>query len=344
MRVLVVTNMYPTKANPGSGTFVAAQVESLRSVGVEIELLFLDRLRRGREVYRGLAKKVRVLTDASAPDLVHVMYGGVMASAVTRTIRERPVLLSFCGDDLLGGESDGLLDSLALRYGVRASRRAAARAAGIVVKSQNLFNALPRGVDNTRVWIVPNGVDLSRFRPRDRSECLRALGLDPGRRHVLFPADPTRPEKRFALAQASVALLNHAGRDVELHALENVPHEDVPLWLNAARVVLVTSSHEGSPNAVKEALACEVPIVSVDVGDVRERIEGIEGCFIADPTADDIAAKLSDALERDEPIRARDKLAELSLDNVAVRLRDIYQALIDRTDRPPAASRGDNRP
>src|SRR5215210_7712740 len=119
MRVLVVTNMYPTNTHPGSGTFIADQVESLRHAGEEIELLFVDRPHAGRHVYRELRESARHAADKSKPDLVHVMYGGVMADVVTRVIRERPVLVSFCGDDLLGNRGDGVLSSLTARCSPR---------------------------------------------------------------------------------------------------------------------------------------------------------------------------------------------------------------------------------
>src|SRR5262249_26735735 len=196
-----------------------------------------------------------------------------------------------------------------------------------VVKSENLLSVLPGGIDHSRVWLLPNGVDLRRFKPMDRSECQRRLGWDPSRRHVLFPADPTRPEKRFALAEACVAHVNQGGADVELHVLRDVPHAEVPSWLNAAHAILLTSTHEGSPNAVKEALACNVPVVSVDVGDVRARIGTIDGCFVADPTPEDLAAKLGLALERAAPIDGRERLADISVDHVAAKLREIYGIL-----------------
>jgi teichuronic acid biosynthesis glycosyltransferase TuaC len=326
MRVLVVTNMYPTPAHPDDGTFVAAQVGSLRDIGIDMEVLFLDRLKAGRQVYRDLAKRARASLDTVNPDLVHVMYGGVMSDVVTKAIRERPVLVSFCGSDLLG-ITGGTVKRLSARFGVIASKRAARRAAGILVKSENLLDALPRGIDDSRVWLLPNGVDLHRFRPIDRLESQRRLGWEPSRKHVLFPANPTRPEKRFALAEAGVAHLNESGADVELHVLRNVPHDEVPSWLNAAEAILMTSTHEGSPNAVKEALACNVPVVSVDVGDVRARIEGIEGCYIADATPEDLAAKLGHVFERTAPIDARSQIDEISLERVAEKLREIYGRL-----------------
>src|SRR2546422_6114030 len=146
MRALVLTNMYPNDAHPDDGTFVAAQVESLRDIGIDVELLFVNRLVAGRQVYRNLGKTVRASLNTVNPDVVHVMYGGVMSDVVTKAIHERPVLVSFCGSDLLGIDG-GAVKKLSARFGVAASKRAAVRAAGIVVKSENLLEALPRGID-----------------------------------------------------------------------------------------------------------------------------------------------------------------------------------------------------
>lgn len=337
MRALVVTNMYPTPAVPHSGPFVAEQVESLRKAGVEVDVLHLPRHETGRGVYRKLGKKVKELVAADDPDLVHVAYGGVMADVVTRAIQDRPVLVTFHGTDLLAGRASGILSGLALRIGARASRRAAHRAAGVIVVSPKLDAALPGRIDRSRVWIVPNGVDLERFRPLDKAECQRKLGWDPARDHVLFPAPPWRPEKRFALAEAAVTFLNEGNGHVDLHSLEGVPHDDVPIWINASSAILLTSSHEGSPVVVKEALACNVPVVSVDVGDVRERISGVDGCFIAAPTRVELAQALRRALEHGPSAGGRDRIADLALERVAARVQGIYASLANG-GAPPASA------
>jgi teichuronic acid biosynthesis glycosyltransferase TuaC len=320
----MVTNMYPTPAAPDDGTPVADELASLRAAGLHVDLLHLPREGGGRRVYLGLGRRVRGLLRDARPDLVVVMYGGVMADVVTRTVHDIPVVVTFRGTDLLGGRGKGLVHGLSRRYGVLASHWAAARAAGVVVKSQNLVDAVPARVDPSRVWIVPDGVDLNRFRPLDKEACRAALGWSPRHRHVLFPGSPVRPEKRFALAEASVEVLRRQGESVELHALAGVPHDSVPMWLNAADVVLLSSAHEGSPNVVKEALACNVSVVSVDVGDVRVRIAGLDGYSIADPTPHDLAVKVAGVLERDGPLAGRERVADLSLERVAARLGEIY--------------------
>jgi glycosyltransferase involved in cell wall biosynthesis len=110
---------------------------------------------------------------------------------------------------------------------------------------------------------------------------------------------------------------------------------DVPTWINASDVVLLTSTHEGSPNAVKEALACNVPVVAVDVGDVRERLTSVNGCYVATVTAEDLAEKLQIVISAGIRVRGRATLAEISLDRIAERIRGIYAAVLDaRAGRP----------
>ena len=329
LRAVLVTNAYPTPAAPSAGTFAADQVAGLRAAGVFVELLYVPRHEQGRRVYRGLGGRVTRLVGSSGAGVVHVLYGGVMADVVARTVRDVPVVVSFIGTDLLGGKGKGLVHTLARRYGVTASRRAAVRADGVIVKSANLLDALPVGVDRSRVWTVPDGVDLERFRPLNMSQCRAELAWDPARRHVLFPSSRERPEKRFALAEASVALLQAAGSNVELHVLDGARHDAVPTWLNAADVILLTSTHEGSPNIVKEALACNVPIVSVDVGDVRKRIEAIDGCYVAEETPEDISAKLASALEREGRIAGREHVEDMPVASMARKLCEIYATVID---------------
>jgi glycosyltransferase involved in cell wall biosynthesis len=326
MRVLVVTNLYPTATAPTKGTFVRKQVEALRKAGVDVSLLHADREARGRGVYLRLRGAVHRAVADSQPDLVHVMYGGVMAAVVTASSTIGPVVVTFYGSDLLAAKAKtrGLTRMSALA-GVRASRYAALRAFEIVAQSQVLAEALPEQVDRSRVWIIPDGIDLEEFVPYDRLECQQALGWDPASKHVLFPSARTVAAKRFELAEAATDRLTSAGHAAQLHELKGVPHAEVPTWLNASNLVVLTSTHEGSPNVVKEALACNVGVVAVDVGDVRERLEDIPGCFIAAATPGDVAAKMALALEHDR-VPGRERMEELSVGRIAERLIEVYEA------------------
>jgi glycosyltransferase involved in cell wall biosynthesis len=327
MRVLAVTNLYPSSRDDAVGVFVKEQLDSVARLGVDVRVLHVDRNAGGRGAYRGLGARVAAELRASPPDVVHVMYGGVMARAVAGSRGSVPLVISFCGSDLFGLDDAPWPQRMSARYGVYCSHGAARRADLIVVKSQALLDSLPGYVDRGRVVKLPNGIDLARFVPLDPVECRAALGWDPRQKHVLFPSSPRRREKRFWLAEAAVeALRARIAADVELHALDGVSRADVPTWLNASDVVLLTSAHEGSPNAVKEALACNIPVVSVDVGDVGERIAGVAGCHIAEATADDLAARLELAIFVGR-VEGRGAVETLSQTRVAERLRELYEGV-----------------
>lgn len=342
MRVLAVTNLYPSPQNPTWGTFVEQQVQSLRRIGMKVEVLFVDRVGKGMGTYLGLGRALRLRIAAFQPEIVHVMYGGVLAEVVTRVVRDRPVVVSFCGSDLLGDLLSGLFRKLIAGYGVFASHRAAKRACGVVVKSKNLLDALPGTLDRSKVRIIPNGVNLALFKPLDRKTCRSRLGWHNDRFHVLFPTNcGGDPRKRFDLALAAVEAANHSGIRVELHQLRGVAYDEVPIWLNASDVVLLTSLHEGSPNIIKEALACNRPVVSTDVGDVRERIERIEGCYLARPDPADLATKVRLVFNSARWIEGRAKMEELSVERIAQQLYDLYITLLNGAEDNQQTNNGE---
>jgi teichuronic acid biosynthesis glycosyltransferase TuaC len=339
MRVLAVTNIFPTPRSPAIGTFVEQQVLGLRRIGIDVEVMHVDRRERGMRSYFTMGAELRSRIEKFQPDVVHVMYGGVLAELVTRITTDRPTVVSFCGSDLLGELLSGSMRRIISECGVLASHIAARRAVGIVVKSRNLEEALPTNVTRSKVRIIANGIDVERFRPLDQVDCRNKLRWDPNKFHVLFPTNNGDPCKRLYLAQAAVDDANRSGLNAELHQLHGVPHEEVPLWLNASNVVLLTSLHEGSPNVIKEALACNVPVVSVDVGDVSERVEGIQGCHIAMPDPEDLGVKLGLVKARGGRIVGREKMQALSLEQAALSLGNFYHEVMESHRRQGIASR-----
>jgi len=304
------------------------QVKGLLSVGVDVEVLYFDRKREGPFVYYRMTRRIDEAMARFKPQLTHVMYGGVMADKVTAHARSTPVVVTFHGSDLLGENLSGMARKLLSHYGVRCSWRAARRAAGVVVVAPHMERTLPEYVDRRKVRVIPCGIDLERFKPMDPAKCRRKLGWAPETFHVLFPANSGDPVKRPWLAQAAIQGMKEQGAAVELHLLSGVPYCDVPFWINASDALILTSLHEGSPTVVKEALACGVPVVSVEVGDVAERISGIEGCHLARPEPGDLALKLREVRKRNRRIECQKAMQALSIGSVAEKLKDFYGELL----------------
>jgi len=325
-RVLAVTNMYPIAADPGYGAFVAVQMESVARLGAAVAVQFIDG-RAGASRYAAAVGRIRRLARSDRFDLVHAHYG---LSGFAAGFQPLPLVVSFCGDDLLGtpARRGGITPkSACVRW---LSRRAARRADAIICKSDELRDALPHPTDRARAHVIANGVDTDRFTPGDRGDARRRLGLDLGERLVLFPHTPDVPRKRFDLAEAALKVMAREGLHLRLWAVSGVPHAQMPDYYRAADCLLLTSDQEGSPNVVKEALCCDVPVVSVDVGDVRRWLDRAPGCCLVerDPVA--IAAGLRQVVCGRGRVDGSAVRGEVSADRVAAQVLAVYREAIAR--------------
>jgi glycosyltransferase involved in cell wall biosynthesis len=326
MRVLAATNMYPTPEDPGFGAFVADQMEWVARCGVDVTIEFIDG-RRGKDEYlRGL-RRVRRSAVRDRFDLVHAHYGLVGFLA---TFQPLPLVVSFCGDDLLGTPDGAWGITPMSRLQRSLSRYAARHAQEIVCKSEELRGSLPRSRDRSRAHVLPNGVDISRFRPGSRAAARQRLGLHPSERLVLFPHTPRVARKRLDRAQDAVSVLQRRGVVARLWIVQGVPHAQMPDYYQSADCLLLTSEQEGSPNAVKEALCCDLPVVSVEVGDVRRWIEDSSGSVIVAPTPEAIADGLERVLTRQSVPDGQRVRNDLSVAHITQQLIAVYQSAIDR--------------
>ena len=324
MRVLVVTNMYPSADRPAYGAFVKSQVESLYKVGIELDVLFIDGRTSNAEYLRCIPRVQRAVQEESYA-LVHAHYG--LSGWVATWQRRLPIVLTYHGDDLLGTPQPSGRATWKSRVARQLGLRAGRGARRLVVQSREMLEALPTPLRD-RARVLPMGVDLERFRPRSREECCRELGLDPKRKRILFLGGRTLAVKRFSLAAASVMIVHRHERSADLHVVEGEPPERIPLHMNASDVLLLTSRHEGSPMVVKEALACGLPVVSVNVGDVAERLEGVRGCYVVEAEPEWMAGSLERVLGSDARIDGQAAVAELSLPRVAQRLLEVYREAV----------------
>ena len=186
MKILAITNIYPSAAFPSQGVFVEEQIKGLRAIGLDVHVLFVNRRQEGAKAYFRLRNKVRKSIAEFEPDAIHVMYGGVMADRIVRHHHERPVVVTYHGSDLLGENLSGWARKIISRYGVYCSRRAAKKADGIVVVARHLLTALNGQAAAGKVRVIPCGIDLERFKPMDSTACKQRLGWNPRSFHVLF--------------------------------------------------------------------------------------------------------------------------------------------------------------
>lgn len=263
MRILFVSSGRQGKINP----IIRNQGESLSRAGLELDYFMVSG--RGWKSYVKSIKPLRKQIQEGNYDLIHSHYAfcAYLVNMAAIGLR-KPLVVSLMGSDIRAHKWYPALVRI---------WSAMARWEAVIVKSKEMQNR----VGMPHAMVVPNGVSLERFKELDKLECQKKLGWDSSKRHVLLPANPAEPRKNWKLANSAVELLNEQYNGMELHAFNNTPNEETPIWYNAADVVVLPSFYEGSANAVKEAMACNCPIVTTDMGDCRERIEGVDGCYVA---------------------------------------------------------------
>jgi teichuronic acid biosynthesis glycosyltransferase TuaC len=261
VRVLVVTNFEPDEAAPHRGRWVVDQVEALRELGVEVELMSFP---PGKGNYLPASREIRRMCSNGAFDLVHAHYGLVGLSAWLAGAR--PLVVTYHGTDVRHPQVGAISRFLARRIALTAP---ASRA---LLSPEGGRKGL--GDLTGPIAVLPCGPSLDRFEPLPMNEARRALGLEPDGRYLLFPADPARPEKRADLARA---LASRAGATL----LEGgrIEPEQMPIWMSAANAVAITSLYEGFGLACLEALACRRPILTTPVGVAPFATAGLEGAL-----------------------------------------------------------------
>ncbi|HEX5198253.1 MAG TPA: glycosyltransferase [Gaiellales bacterium] len=307
LRVLVLTNMFPTAAEPWFGVFVSDQTADLRDAGVDAEVLAFD-ARSSRRSYLTAARRLHHALRHARFDIVHAHYG--LAGAIAATQRRVPVVTTFHGTDALARSERPI-------SWVVARRTRPIVVAPVVADSLGLRGAA----------VIPCAVDTELFALVDRAEARRLLGWPADGAYVLFPAardDPTKRPKRSDLFDAAMRHVRRRVPGVRDVSLDGLSRTQVAAAMSAADVMLMTSDREGSPVTVKESLACATPVVSVSVGDVAEVIGGLPGCAITarDPAA--LAAAVLRALETPRSPALRDRALTYGRGATAARIIDVY--------------------
>ncbi|HRJ30845.1 MAG TPA: glycosyltransferase [Cyclobacteriaceae bacterium] len=321
MNVLMITTEWPTPDQPHRVPFLTRQVELLKSGGINIHVFHFEG-KKDPINYLKAYQKVRALIKTGNFNIVHAQWG---QSALPALGSGLPMVVTFRGSDLFGiANTDGSYSWKGKILQV-ISRGVARNADHIILVSEKMRSKLPV-LTGKEISIIPSGINLSLFQPMAKVDCRKQLGLAEDKKLVLFGGDPDRTDKRFYLANEALNLVKE-NLNVDFLKVKSVPQSQMPIYLNAADVVLLTSKHEGSPNIVKEALACNRPVVSVDVGDVSERLANLSGCWVVVDSPLAIAESLTKVLNSTESYDYRNAVLPLDENIVTDRIIEIYNGM-----------------
>lgn len=308
MKILIVASYNKGRYAP----FIVEQAEALKKHGCDIEFYGLQ----GKGLW-GYAKNLpglkRIIKEWQ-PDIVHAHYG--LSGLLANFQRMVPVVTTFHGSDIN--------EKKVLPF----SKMAMCLSAWNIFVSQRML-AIARPKKN--YTLLPCGIDINELQLTDKTKARQKMGLFTDIKYVLFAGAYDNFVKNALLAKKVVEILSDD--QVELIELKGYSREEVTLLMCAVDAFLMTSLAEGSPQVIKEAMACGCPIVSVDVGDVKERIDGVNGCFVSSSREPkELAELLRKAIAFEGRTRGRSRIIELGLENkqVAKSLMELYQRVLER--------------
>jgi glycosyltransferase involved in cell wall biosynthesis len=308
MKVIIVCS-----GNSGSiSSFVKEQTESLEKY---YNVRFHFFLIRGKGIY-GYLKNIyglRKLIKQINPDVIHAHYG--LSGILANLQRKVPVITTFHGSDI---------NDKSIR---KFSRLAAILSNHIILVSPAFIGKLKI---KRNFSVIPCGIDLNNFYPISKSEARQKLNLGINSKIILFAGASENKVKNFILAERAINLLDFK---VQLIELKNFTREEVNLMLNGCDVALLTSFSEGSPQFIKEAMACNCPIVATEVGDIKLIFGNSDGCYLTQFDEVEIAGKIRMAFEFGnikEKTRGRERIIELGLDSetIAGRILKVYNKVL----------------
>lgn len=304
----------------GVTSIIRTQGESLIRAGVDLEYFLV----KGKGVigYLGAVLKLRRWLKAHAVDIIHAHYGLCGWVAYWAKQRGTSIIVSYMGSDILPVLK---VKKAPHSFCVRFSQALQYRVDHVIVKSLNMKDVLTR---ENEVSIIPNGVDIARFTPMPKKECRKRLGWSEDKKIVLFMGNPSDEIKNIILVKKAICLIENP--DIILSNPYPVGPELVPLYLNMADLLVLPSISEGSPNLVKEAMACNCPIVATDVGDIKWVMGDTEGCYLTSYSPEDVARKIELALRFKARTNGRNRILDLKLDSysVARKVIETYEAVL----------------
>ena len=306
LKVLFVSS---GNSKAGISSIVRSQGESLKRAGIDLDYFTI--VGKGTKGYLKTIPRLSKFLRTKNYDLIHSHYS--LSSIVASLSCKLPMVVSLMGSDTHMSFFWKSIIKIFYRFRWKAT----------IVKSESMKESI--SLDNA--FVIPNGIDFDLFRPIEKGIGKMKAGFNDKRRHIIFVANPERREKNYPLAKKSVELIDND--NVELNTVSNVDQNIIPYYMNAADILLLTSLWEGSPNVIKEAMACNCPIVSADVGDVKEVIGKSDGCYICSYNPGDVADKIKRALDFGKRTDGREKIKHLDEKIIAEKIIQLYTEILN---------------
>jgi glycosyltransferase involved in cell wall biosynthesis len=299
MKILVVCRQTNGRISP----FIAEQVNAIKEYNLEVDYCYISQ--NGITGYLKGYLKILKFVYGKRYDIVHGHYGlsGFLCCLQSKV----PAVVTFHGCDVNQPKNRKL---------ARITKRLSCRRI-YVTKELAVINK------EEEPTVIPCGVDFTIFKPIDKGLARRKMELDDKKKFILFSSSFDTAVKNYPLAREAINLLNN--ENIELIELKGYTREEVALLMNSVDLVLLTSNSEGSPQFIKEALACQAKIVSTDVGDVRRLLADTEGNFVVDKDPNKIAEAIKTALFGDISFESSEFISELDNRVVAKRVIDVYK-------------------
>ncbi|OFX79103.1 MAG: hypothetical protein A2X12_10415 [Bacteroidetes bacterium GWE2_29_8] len=317
MKVLTVI---PGSSEGSSMIFAKRQVLSLIKEGVESRVFFLSSRTSLTILYKESLRFRKQIKEFN-PDIIHCHYG-TMTSFFCVVNTNKKLVITFHGSDINKTPFDGFFKDL---FGRILSQLSILKAKGIFCVSESLSKKV--WWRNEIVRVVPIGINIDMFIPIDRNEARKRLGWSNDKKIVLFNSN-NPIVKRLDIAKNVIEILQKNNPDYMLYLLEGeISPDTIPLYINASDCLLICSDNEGSPMMVKEAMACNLPIVGVDVGDVKERILEVSNCIVSTQNAIDLSIAIEKVIQKNERTNGRDVLIkqELTENIIANKIITIFE-------------------
>jgi len=313
MHILHITNNYPTKKNLIFGIFVKEQIESLENQKINCEIFFINARENGKKEYLLAPFRIRKLLKNKKFDIIHCHHSLSAICLILSFSFHKKIVVSFQNDP--AHEFNFLFKIIKF------------------FSNQLIFKNNSKLIKGKNSHYIPNGVNMKLFKPIERNYALKKLGLNPSKIYILFVSSNfIRKQKRYDRFKEILKILKEdfSIKNIEELVLVNTSRNLVPYYFNACSLHLLTSDFEGSPNSVKEAMSCNIPVISSPVGNVEELLEHVNGSFICKSFNENDYANLVLKSLKFRNLNGRKKLKEkfLDIDSVALKIKEIYNRIL----------------